>query len=38
VSERIKDAIRVYVETEGVPPTRSIGVERVRVEAPRPIQ
>jgi predicted RNase H-like HicB family nuclease len=31
--DRVKDAIRLCLETEGVPPTRSLGVERVRVEA-----
>lgn len=31
--ERIKEAIRLCVETEGVPTSRSIGVERVHVEA-----
>lgn len=31
--ERIREAIQLYLETEGVPPSRSVGVERVHVEA-----
>ena len=33
VLERIKDAIRPCLETEGTPTSRSLGVERVHIEA-----
>jgi predicted RNase H-like HicB family nuclease len=31
--ERIKEAIILYIESEGIPRSRAIGVERVHVEA-----
>ncbi|MFA5862867.1 MAG: type II toxin-antitoxin system HicB family antitoxin [Candidatus Thermoplasmatota archaeon] len=29
----VKDAIRLYLETEGVPPSRAFSIERVHIEA-----
>lgn len=29
----VKEAIQAYLDTEGTPPSRSVGVQRVRVEA-----
>lgn len=31
--KNVQEVIQLYLETEGPPPSRSVGVERVRVEA-----